>query len=104
MPLIDCFERLEASYIVNEKGANAPTEEKRSQRVELFLTKSVPDVRLNPMFSVLDINTGHGHNLADTRWRLIFLEFIKDASIGQRSLANTAIPYKDKFVVLLLWY
>ena len=50
--------------------------------MELFLTKSVPDVRLNPIISALDIEAGHGHYLTDTCWRLALLELVKDTSIG----------------------
>ena len=93
MPLIDCSERLDARDIVDEKGTNAPAEEKRCQRVELFLTKSVPDVRLDPIVGAFDIEAGHGHDLTDTCWHLVLLIFVKDASIGQRCLANAAITH-----------
>ena len=101
VPLFDCPETFQACHVVNEEGADASSEEKRSERVEFFLPEGVPDVRLHPIVTPFDIDRWHGEDLDHARRRLSFFKFIEDASIGKRSFAYAAIANQDYFVVLL---
>ena len=69
--------------------------------MELLLPESVPDLDLDPLVAALDIERGHGEDLADARALLVLRELVEDTPVGQRRLAHSTVADQDELVVML---